>query len=489
VKLRNPELGVAVKLPFLAEISIKGSLSPEETAEAFSRVEIARKKLSSANPARQSEGVRLLKHVSDDYPLSLGGERGVIEALCGYLREPFELLPAGERDPAWEERSRVRLQVQELIERLLAANGSKPKRTRDVDINLQGAVLFGFGLGGCVVRNADFSGATFIDYTHFRDLAFLGHATFDRAVFDDLTCFKLIRFAGRASFSNAISRNGLSFDRVSFSERASFTFAVLEGSQGCASFQRVRFKGQADFSHMIFGKGWSRFSQVCFDGPARFRHADFGEVWFDGETPGRLSERERRRLGLGVIFKSSVDFTGARFRDDTRFIDVRFDCSGAPRVGVAAGADSVISFRAAIFEEGVAFYDPVFKKTVDFGEAWFGVRGRKSSCCMRGRDGEITHRPASKFERSAFRQGASFSGAFFAGDVGFDWADLDVSVLAGASYKEFIELHATGSRARWSGIATGLGGNSGRMAALERKRSHYRGLIVTIPLRPPDPWD
>jgi hypothetical protein len=219
--------------------------------------------LGSDKAAIRHGGCYALERVAQDNP---GQRQSVVNVLCAYLRAPYtEPVPtrAGVRRPlvsanrlglrpvppgvaahageARQERG-VRLTVQRILTQHLNP-GEDPKHPdptfwAHIDLDLTGATLVEFSLLGCRVREAIFTGATFLseawfDYTTFTDVAmfegatFTSDARFTGAVFDSTAWFGDATFAGEAQFYGTEFDGGTVFARSSFAGKAAFDGAIF----------------------------------------------------------------------------------------------------------------------------------------------------------------------------------------------------------------------------------------------------------------------
>ncbi|MGW4109439.1 pentapeptide repeat-containing protein [Actinosynnema sp. NPDC004786] len=271
----------------------------------------------------------------------------VVNVLCSYLRMPFQppvapdlvstasaAVDALMAAPQWDKQAtgeqagpivdraenegrmqerEVRLTAQRIITKHLhpGDDADRPARTfwEDIDLDLAGATLTAFDLGGCHVRVARFSEATFEGDAGFRGTTFGDTAVFQRATFKadavfhgatfmkdavfDGVAFEKAAVFGRAVFGNAAWFGGVRFGKVAW-----FDGVTFNGSTG---FDGVVFQGNAWFDGATFEDDVV-FGGVTFEEAAGFDRVIFGkDVWFDGATFGKGVELDSVRVRLDVV--------------------------------------------------------------------------------------------------------------------------------------------------------------------------------------------
>ncbi|MGJ5898438.1 pentapeptide repeat-containing protein [Streptomyces niveiscabiei] len=201
---------------------------------------------------------------------------------------------------------------------------------------------------------------------------------------------------------------------------------------GEASFDEVRFTGDAEFEGIDFG-GFCSFASAVFDGGVYVREVrtggDFGlggarvaddvwlddtdvrgDVWFYGARIGGALRFGVREVGRGAMFKGMT-------------------CGDAYFSGVRVGG--VASFEGAVIDGEAAFDGAVFEEGADFekiritGRACFdGARFHRSRACFNGADigGDMP------FAEAHFAAEATFDGAAIGGDLSFSGARLEAGV-------------------------------------------------------------
>jgi hypothetical protein len=132
----SPTAGVSASIA--AEFDRSGADPNTGAGRVFPFIEAARERLTDSDPDEQLKGLRTLDRIAKEFPESL---TGVVDALCRYLREPFDLkplkLPEDQRDPQWKSREKVRYEAQEILCRHLRTEDTRDKARRTIDINLK----------------------------------------------------------------------------------------------------------------------------------------------------------------------------------------------------------------------------------------------------------------------------------------------------------------------------------------------------------------
>jgi uncharacterized protein YjbI with pentapeptide repeats len=272
--------------------------------------------LGSDKAAVRLAGLYALERVAQDNP---DQRSTIVSVLCAYLRMPYTL-PGG--PPTTEATADTQIEyigrVQEREVRLAAQSilsahlfpGNSPDRPLatfwpGTSLNLTGATLIDFNLGGCHIigglfERARFSGVGWFKGGHFwseavfnkaqfeHDAGFYDahfHATvwfcetqfghigaFRKAQFDDDVMFDCATFDGAALFDGTQFDGDAGFRDTCFDRRAVFDDARFGGN---AWFSRALFRNEANFSRTEFSRNaW--FDEVQFHREARFDHSRFG---------------------------------------------------------------------------------------------------------------------------------------------------------------------------------------------------------------------
>jgi uncharacterized protein YjbI with pentapeptide repeats len=261
-------------------------------------------------------GLYALERLAQDNP---GQRQTIINVWCAYLRMPYTPPAPDAPDPGAEEavvryyhervqEREVRLTAQRLLTDHLrpGADPDHPAATfwADMVLDLTGATLIEFDLGGCQAWSAVFTRAHFIGETSFDHAHFTSHAWFSRARFTDVTSFVAARFTGDAWFDRVQVTGNAQFFDVQFTHLALFDEARFTGH---AWFGRAKFTDRASFIEVQF-TGHATFQRVQFTGPAWFGGVQFtGDALFD----------EAQFTGDAAFHK--VQFTGKALFDEVHF--------------------------------------------------------------------------------------------------------------------------------------------------------------------------
>ncbi|GAA0645498.1 hypothetical protein GCM10010174_80570 [Kutzneria viridogrisea] len=256
----------------------------ERDAEARRVTELYSKsieQLGSAQAPVRLGGLYALERLAQDNP---GQRQTIANVFCAYLRMPFDLpndppedateqqVGDGhneqlEQDDAHRDRVQereVRLTAQRILtSHLYPGTGEKPPETfwPDLHLDLTGATLINFSLGGCHLGSA-----------RFERTRFHGFAVFERAHFHRIAVFGEARFHGFAHFSRAHFHHSGLFDRAWF--------------HGVAAFDTAQFDGRARFC-------WAQFHDV----------ATFAQTRFDGKVPVEWAEFDAAQFHANVKFE------------------------------------------------------------------------------------------------------------------------------------------------------------------------------------------
>ncbi|WP_406690510.1 pentapeptide repeat-containing protein [Saccharopolyspora sp. ID03-671] len=257
-------------------------------SEFFGLYQKAIDHLDSSRAHTRLGGLRVLSALGQDYR---GQRQTVVDAICGYLRTPWD---SNDRSEAEVRRSALGILAGHL--RPFRGEDSLPQSTsfwEGVSVDLVGAVLHEARFDGCEFAAADFERATFIGSTGFRGAHFLGtarfvHATFGGwwadfrgATFSGVTWFRWVNFTVNALFGSARFRLNAEFSRAQFGEDADFT-GVEVGQVGW--FTHNIFHGSALFRDARFK--FANYWCVDFEG-----HVDFAGARFTGAPPGCVEVR------------------------------------------------------------------------------------------------------------------------------------------------------------------------------------------------------
>ncbi|MCP3800687.1 pentapeptide repeat-containing protein [Allokutzneria sp. A3M-2-11 16] len=222
-------------------------------------------------------GLYALERLAQDNPHQ---RPTVVAVLCAYLRMPYTPPAEPPSDNADESmRTQHSDRVQERQVRLAAqrilATHLRPINDLaqlidtfwpNTDLDLAGAVLLGFDFTGCLVRTADFQGATFIEDARFRMTKFTGAARFDNAKFTADSFFNQANFNEDARFQEATFTGSAWFERATFTTAAVFRGATFLDD---ALFDSATFLASARFFAVTFASVTS-FDSATFKLPLNF---------------------------------------------------------------------------------------------------------------------------------------------------------------------------------------------------------------------------
>ncbi|MFL6120603.1 pentapeptide repeat-containing protein [Actinophytocola sp.] len=221
--------------------------------------------LGSDKAAVRLAGLYSLERLAQDTPTL---RQTIVNLLCAYLRIPFNAPPWPLDDKPVEENQLRELEVRRTAQHILAAHlrfaGAYGQQHEtfwpNIDVALNGAVLYRFDMTGARVRCSSFGGARFVGWTSFEHCDFQGPAIFGGARFEQATSFRGAWFHAEA-----------------------------------------RFRG------------------VHFDGPTRFDDTEFhGETLFGGVRHLETGDKKD-----GAVFADEATFTDARFVRQPVFEHVR----------------------------------------------------------------------------------------------------------------------------------------------------------------------
>jgi hypothetical protein len=208
---------------------------------------MALEQLGSDKPAVRLGSLYALERLAQDNP---DQRQRIVNVVCAYLRmEP-------------ETESTQEHQVRLTAQRLLTAHLTVKDLHRfwpDTTLDLTGATLTAFDLGGGRVLSATFRDAVFQGPTSFSEIRIAEDGIFIGAHFQDecrfwgaeleTVLFTGVRFDGPASFDRGKFACGAFFDNTVFGDSASF-----EGVRFCegAWFERARFSKRPHFTSATF---------------------------------------------------------------------------------------------------------------------------------------------------------------------------------------------------------------------------------------------
>ncbi|MGP4016855.1 pentapeptide repeat-containing protein [Saccharopolyspora sp. 5N708] len=317
----------------------------------------------------------------------------VVNVFCAYLRMSFSL---PERDgfeqgteqalsdePKKDEAKQARqeLQVRLTAQRILAEHlrpdacensdqTASGKFWKDIDIDLDGALLVKFDLSGCRVNNCKFGSAEFEDKANFDHTVFVNDAVFGKSTFKGNASFEGVKVLGEVSFNGTCFAGHASFDSAEFALLADFESARFEKG---VNFMKSYFKLFAAFNFANFVEA-TIFSRSHFQGAA-FRFAEFGggmrmdDVLFDGVCLFENANFDGLALFEKVKFGDSAIFNNARIGGDSNFGGVLFEDIAEFNGVVFAGRST---FKKATFKFDAEFTFSEFKGNADFQNSIFG---------------------------------------------------------------------------------------------------------------------
>ena len=183
------------------------------------------------------------------------------------------------------------------------------------------------------LKDANFTGAHFLDHADFAGASLDGHTYFDRVTFDRGASFNEATFTGYVGFKKAI-----------FLDRAEFTGATF-----CSSLQEE--------AHIPFGTSTGAdFSAAKFKALANFDDATF-------RTPVDFEYTE---------FEDDVIFHGASFSKpaNAMFLETEFHKEG---IFLEVSSQSIFFFANCVFHDLADFQGAVFRGPVTFDRCSFAV--------------------------------------------------------------------------------------------------------------------
>ncbi len=292
-----------------------------------------------ADPSAQCriEGVHELADLADQTSNSLRRQQ-CIDALCAYLREPYQPYDTATAalDRAPGERD-VRVAIISVIREHLR---------KEAAVSWSG---YDFDFTGAVFDQGSFRGAEFSS----------GHVSFAHATFTGgMVSFRQARFTGgQVSFEHARFRNGpVAFDHARFAgAHVGFDGARFDGSQ--ISFDYTKFTdGTVTFDLSTLAGGLVSFHQARFDGGmVSFDQARItgGLLSFHRATfAGSLATFDRTRLAGGRVSFEQSTLTEGQISLRGAFLTGSSLCFGRARL-----AGGRVSFHAATFSGSPVSFD------------------------------------------------------------------------------------------------------------------------------------
>jgi uncharacterized protein YjbI with pentapeptide repeats len=291
----------------------------------------AAEQLGSTRAPVRMAALYTLERLAADHPAH---RQTIVDVICAYLRMPYDDPDEPATGPGARQERQVRVTAQRILARhlrsaVVGAGGDdepNPQGWADVALDLAGATLVDFDFQRCQVRQANFTGATFLGRTSFQQATFCLAAWFGEA-----------RFTGVAEFHDVTFQRGAWFREATFGSSAGFGHAVFAGA-GDAVFERASFNGHADFGGAVAHSN-AVFLHAQFHRGVHFRDTTFyGAAYFSGITVDGQADADRAVFDRASFFAGAF-FGGATFRTDVVFDGARF-LAGADFAGgtIAAAA-------------------------------------------------------------------------------------------------------------------------------------------------------
>ncbi|WP_345496199.1 pentapeptide repeat-containing protein [Nocardia callitridis] len=345
--------------------------------------------LGDADPAVRIAGVHAMAGVADHFTARHRRQQ-CVDALCGYLRMPYDpafgdnhLAARGETsDEAGTGVERIYkfrrndAVVRRTIVEVIAARLRPAAETSwsGSDFTFDGAVFEAADFRHTVFggRRTSFAGATFTGPTTFEHARFTGQQlTFRAASFDaQPVSFAHVRFGAKRADKSDPLASGTDFDGAAFAGSVSFADAEFLGPR--TSFAGARWTGaETTFRAARFAATQSSFAEATFDGDRVVfteAHLSGTRIVFAGTRfyattvdfdKARVGAPARsRNRGTHLTDACAAEFHGAFTFTDTVFAGRRLDFGAGDFFGE-------ISFVGAEFEaEECSFESP---------KAWVGV--------------------------------------------------------------------------------------------------------------------
>jgi len=318
-------------------------------------------------------------------------------------------------------------------------------------------------------------------YHSYYYYALLENASFNDAIFMDDVDFSKISLEGNTSFNNVVFKKGIKFsceslnniifDNVIFEEDMDFVklqinnckfiniefknnINFLESQFNNVDFKNSQFNNIIDFSNINLN-GTSTFNKVIFKGKANFENGSFGAVvnfeesvfekdaiFTQRECKGNANFKKAIIQGNALFDVKSIqaeaDFSEVIFEDESTFKDV--EISGD------------VNFSNAVFKGKVSFENGSFGANANFEETRFEETTLFSGHEFKGKvnfSKSIFIKVVS-FEKGNFEADSNFSEAEFEDDVIFTQSKINgainfhtkvnyVSLLGEREYKKSIK--------------------------------------------------
>jgi uncharacterized protein YjbI with pentapeptide repeats len=258
--------------------------------------------LADPDPEIRLAGLQILGELGDAEP---DLRERIADTVCAYLRTPlsfdvttdvFDLAPGQFSE----------LRARRTAQRLLADRtrpGSGRPLWEDIDLQLSGATLIDFDLGGCRLARGDFSGAQFYGTTSFAQASFGGK----QSSYGTEISFALTSGGrqGRATFHGPVDFSGLSHRQSGLMRCRFHTDGSVHASGTDQDLIRVllgaRLAGEPEAATAAFREALRSFSANApyrlsrDDAEAIIRHMEYGPVAGPAEAPWDA------RTGLKIV--------------------------------------------------------------------------------------------------------------------------------------------------------------------------------------------
>ncbi|MDX2574451.1 pentapeptide repeat-containing protein [Streptomyces scabiei] len=327
---------------------VRFSMAPD-VFRLTDRYATAVEQISNDDPVVRLQGVWNLTDLADAW-----GElrQTCIDALCSYLRTPYQPDPAkpGYRDG---ERAVRRTIIQVVREHL-----------QDPDDPISWCTN-NFAFIGANFDDADLCGSTFKGTVDFEGATFSGNVRFSEATFNGMTGFRHTTLSGTIDYNNATFNSTVDFEDATFSGTVRFSEATFNGMTG---FRHTTLSGTIDYNNATFNStvvdfenatfsGTVRFSEATFNSTAGFRHTTLsGTIDYNNATfAGAMIDFE------GASFDSGIArFRGADFRGVVWFRSAKF-------------SDGSVDFRHAVLHNGTLKIEGAAFNNTSVSEVFVGV--------------------------------------------------------------------------------------------------------------------
>ena len=164
-----------------------------------------------------------------------------------------------------------------------------------------------------------------IDFIKDLNITVIKNANFSEATFEGDANFSEVTFEGDANFKEAIFKENADFWEATFEGDADFWEATFERYAG---FTEATFKVDAIFGEVSF-KGYTSFGEVNFEGGANFVeatfevHANFAHITFKGNANFAKSTFKGNANFIMATFKGDADFWEATFLKNVSLEKIR----------------------------------------------------------------------------------------------------------------------------------------------------------------------